>query len=248
MRSADGRGKSLLLVEVEGMDGVARRIQLWDDSEPDWRALVCDKAGVPAQTPSCALPSAACCRSCDSIRASLFDTVLGGDLADSILMRLGPEALALLSAASMLMRARCRCDALWIRHWREEWISTRKAAAARGVKPASGGGGGGSMIIWRFDDYLESIVAGARASGQIMSVEQPRHIGKWKVGELQLVYGYRMAARRQVQTGWDMGAQFFSAASLRPGLTDPQIWELERSGSSAPLLSAARGCPSVCVD
>ena len=69
----------MLVVEVEGIDGVARRIPLWDHCEPDWRALVCDKAGVQAQTPA----DVACCRSCDSIGgvcASLFDTVLGGDL------------------------------------------------------------------------------------------------------------------------------------------------------------------------
>ena len=266
-----GRGGSQVVVEVEGMDGVARRIQLWDDCEPDWRALVCDKAGVPAQTPAATeSPSVACCRSCDNIggvRASLFDTVLGGDLADSILMRLGPAALALLSAASRLMRARCRCDGLWIRHWRVAWIRTRIAAAAaakpaasssssarpwetQGIQPAEmsatikaavGGGGGGSREDKAdtdgFDGYFESIVAGARASGQIMSVRQ--HIGKWKVGELQVLYGYRMAARRQVRTAWDLGAQFFSAASLRPGLTDPQLWDLERSGSAAFLIRSA---------
>jgi hypothetical protein len=280
--AADGRGGSLVVVEVEGMDGVARRIQLWDDCEPDWRALVCDKAGVPAQTPAGAeSPSVVGCRSCDSIggvRASLFDTVLGGDLADSILMRLGPAALALLSAASRLMRARCRCDALWIRHWRVAWIRTQIAAAAaakpaasasasarpgetQGIKPAEmsaiikaavGGGGGGSREDTEdadgFDGYLESIVAGARASGQLMSVRQmcwPRHMGQWKVGELQVVYGYRMAARRQVRTAWELGAQFFSAASLGPGLTDPQLWDLERCGSAASLIHSA--WPSVRV-
>ena len=225
----------VVVLEVEGVDGIARRIQLRDTCNPDWRALVCDKAGVPPAP--CA---SGCSRPCDSSgghRASLFDTVLGGDLADSVLMRLGPAALALLSGASRLMRARCGRDALRVRHWRGQFVQGADGVCKEmGTRDAAGS---------RFHGYLGRMVAAARASGQATGhgsgkgrrwdaaddgspcAQPPAQ--EWQAGELRTAYAVRMAARRKVRQAWDLGVQFLaSAAPLGPGLTDSEIWDLER--------------------
>ena len=97
----------------------------------------------------------------------------------------------------------------------------------------------------RFHGYLGRMVAAARASGQATGhgsgkgrrwdaaddgspcAQPPAQ--EWQAGELRTAYAVRMAARRKVRQAWDLGVQFLaSAAPLGPGLTDSEIWDLER--------------------
>ena len=118
----------MLVVEVEGIDGALRRIELGEGSTQDvsdWRALVCDKAGVlPASTGLRTSPEPAARVRCCLRRpaaGSAFDAVLGADFAESILLRLSAHSLAQLSAASRRTREVTGRDLLWLAHLRRQF-------------------------------------------------------------------------------------------------------------------------------
>ena len=245
-------------VEAVGIDGRLRCILLGNPLQVqlcDFSAVFCDKAGVPLALPRAGVPrDRSMCISKVTVSRSPevtaprsphkkinddeldnmgqrergplwprgmirqdesprpFETVFGGDLADdSILPRLNAASLAKLSGASHLMLERCSRDSLWRSHFRRQFCRCTVELAHS------------SLAGERHDAFRGYLT---RLSLLF------RIVGGWektRVGELRAMYAWRMTQRRKVHRAWDTLHLFLgSRAELRPGLSDLEIWNLER--------------------
>lgn len=137
----------MLVVEVEGIDGALRRIELGEGSPQDaidWRALVCDKAGVlpvthrlptmgkESEEDRLQLSAQRCGLPRHQALSSAFDAVLGADFADNILLRLSAHSLAKLSTASRRTREMSGRDLLWLVHLRRYFYKGSDVNIRRG--------------------------------------------------------------------------------------------------------------------
>jgi hypothetical protein len=223
-------------VEAVGIDGKLRCILLGNPLQVqlcDFSAVFCDKAGVPLAFPCdrsmCIskklnddeldnmghrergpLWSGGGIRQDETPRP--FEAVFGGDLADaSILPRLSAASLAKLSGSSHLMLERCSRDSLWRSHFRRQFYRGTAQEAHSSLAGAS-------------DDAFRGYLTRLSLLFRI--------VGGWektRVGELRAMYAWRMTQRRKLHRAWDTLHLFLgSRAELRQGLSDLEIWNLER--------------------
>ena len=172
---------------------------------------------------------------------SSFDSVMGGDLADCILLRLCPAALARLSCACRLTYGRCGHDSLWFNHFRRQLYLGRVGGGSHGTSVHSRASHRRGEHEFceenEFEDYLERMVAVARASwgrtasgfvcrcGAVVSGRRSASSAR----RLRDVFGWRMAQRQKVLKAWGQVSLFLtSGAPLGQGLTDLEMWRLER--------------------
>ena len=135
-----------------------------------------------------------------------------GDLADSILLRLGAASLSRCSGTSRLMRRRSGRDSLWLLHHHRLFYKASGVAVPVGCDD-------------EFRGYLERMVAVVRAECEA----QGGSAKCTRSGQLRTVYCYRMVEKKKVLKGWDQVCLFLpSGGQLGEGLSDLEIWRIER--------------------
>ena len=75
-----------------------------------------------------------------------------------------------------------------------------------------------------FQGYLQRISSVFRASCTMFRVAG----GGSTVGQMQRIYGWRVNERRKVRKGWQQVSPFVQGQQLGEGLSDRQVWRLEK--------------------